>query len=88
MGMANHGLGDLLKEVRRELDLAHELEEEVRAEFHEVLEEFETEFTEGDHVWVRARERLAERAIEAQAAHPTLTAAADRLIRQLSRMGI
>ena len=86
--MTGHGLRDLVRELRRELELAHELEDEVRAELHDLVEEFEGEFLEGDHVWVRARDRLAARAVEMQSAHPALTAAADRVIRQLSRMGI
>lgn len=86
--MSGHGLRDLVRELRRELELAHELEDEVRAELHDLVEEFEGEMTEGDHVWVRARKRLAEHAVEMQSAHPALTAAADRVIRQLSRMGI
>ena len=86
--MSRHILRDLVGDLRKEVELAHELEDEVRAGLHDLVEEFEREMTEGDHAWVRARERLAAYAIDLQTAHPALTSAADRVIRQLSRMGI
>lgn len=87
-------LGDLRREIERIDDLPEEQREGLRAAVLEIEASIEkppgetTAASEPEAPAATAGQGLADRALALEAAHPSLTEIVDRVMRQLSRMGI
>ena len=87
-GVSLSDLRQIFRELHQEIEAADDIRQELRDELAEAARGLEGAVAGPDTALDHLREELAKHVVELEASHPKLTATVDRVIRQISRMGI